>query len=112
MLVGYQPPLALLEVLAESAALVLLDVAGASVEEVSRRAERIIGAHTGRLLLVVVGGGDDHKAALSSVGARAQSARLLTTYHLDAQGRLQRLVGPRSRVVDRAGAALASAAPL
>jgi membrane associated rhomboid family serine protease len=111
-LVGYQPPLALLEVLGESAALVLLDVAGASAEEVSRRAERIVAAHGSRLLLVVVGGGDDYRTALPSVGTRAQSARLLTTYHVDRAGRLERVVGPRSPAVEKAGGALTAAVPL
>jgi hypothetical protein len=83
MLVGYQPPVALLEVPRESVGLVLLDVAGASPDEVARRAERIVAAQAGRLLLVVVGGGDDYKAPLAAVGARAQSARLLTTYRID-----------------------------
>jgi rhomboid protease GluP len=112
MLVGYQPPLALLEVLRESAAMVLLDVAGASAEEVARRAERIVAAQGGRLLLVVVGGGDDYKQALSAVGARAQSARLLTTYQVDGAGRVERLVGPRSPVIEKAGNALGATAPL
>jgi rhomboid protease GluP len=112
MLVGYQPPLALLEVPRESAGLVLLDVAGASPEEVSRRAERVVAAQTSRLLLVVVGGGDDYKAPLSAVGPQARSARLLTTYQVDPAGRLERLGGPRSPVVERAGGALMSTAPL
>src|SRR6185369_4195088 len=89
MLVGYQPPVALLEVPRESVALVLLDVAGASPDEVARRAERIVTAQSARLLLVVVGSGDDYKVPLAAVGARAQSARLLTTYRIDHAGRLE-----------------------
>jgi rhomboid protease GluP len=112
MLVGYQPPVAGLEIPSESAGLVLLDVAGASPEEVCRRAERIVAGQSARLRLVVTGGGADYKAPLAAVGARAQSARLLTTYLLDRTGRLERLAGPRSPVIERAGAALASTAPL
>jgi len=112
MLVGYQPPVALLEVPRESVALVLLDVAGASPDEVARRAERIVTAQSARLLLVVVGSGDDYKVPLAAVGARAQSARLLTTYRIDHAGRLERLVGPRSPVIEKAGASLMATAPL
>ena len=110
LLVGYQPPLALLE--ADGAALVVLDVAGASPEEVVRRAERVVAAQSGRLLLVVVGGGADYKAALSSVGERAQKARLLSTYLVDGAGVVERVVGPRSSVIEKAGTRLLATAPL
>jgi rhomboid protease GluP len=111
-LVGYQPPLAVLELPREGAALVLLDVAGAPPDEVARRAERIVTAQGGRLLLVVVGGGADYKAPLAAVGARAHSARLLTTYAIDRAGQLERLGGPRSPVIEKAGSALMATAPL
>src|SRR5687768_12370333 len=90
LLVGYQPPIALLELGGDNPAMFLLDVAGAPPEEVARRAERIVAAQKGRLLLVVAGGGDDHKVVLSAVGKAEATARLLSTYHLDAGGKLER----------------------
>lgn len=112
LLVGFQPPLAVLEVPGDSPALVVLDVAGASPEEVGRRAERIVAAQGGRLLLVVTGGGDDYKSVLSSVGKREQSARMLSTFLIDPAGRLERVVGSRAPVVEAAAARMMATAPL
>jgi rhomboid protease GluP len=112
LLVGFQPPIALLELSGDNLPMVLLDVAGAPPEEVARRAERIVEAQAGRLLLVVAGGGDDYKVVLPAVGQRAQEARLLSTYHLAGSGRLERVVGPRSSQLEKAAVSVATRTPL
>jgi len=112
LLVGYQPPIALLELGGDNPPMVLLDVAGAPPEEVARRAERIVEAQKGRLLLVVAGGGDDYKVVLAGVGKREASARLLSSYHLDGGGKLERLAGPRVALLENAAATASAKAPL
>jgi len=112
LLAGYQPPIALVELGGDAPPMVLLDVAGATTEEVARRAERIVAAQGGRLLLVVAGGGDDYRAVLPGVGRKEQEAHVLSVYHLDGSGALARVGGSRVPALEKAAAAVLTRAPL
>jgi membrane associated rhomboid family serine protease len=112
LLAGYQPPIALIELGGDAPPMVLLDVAGATPDEVALRGERIVAAQGRRLLLVVAGGGADYRAVLPEVGRKEQESRLLSMYHLDGEGKLERVGGPRVPALEKAAASVLTRAPL
>jgi rhomboid protease GluP len=103
VLVGYQPPLAVVELPLSGAGVLALDVAGAAPDEVGRRLRHVLeGYQGGVIFLVVVGGGDELKATLLAADREAPDPAKLSLYHLAQDGHLRRLGGRRSGVVERA----------
>jgi membrane associated rhomboid family serine protease len=113
VLVGYQPPLAVLELPGEGAGVVVLDSAGAAPDEVAQRAQRIIAAHQGGLLtLVVTGAGEELVAPLVAADKAAPDPARLSVYHFDRSRSLKRLAGRRTPVVEGAARAASTTPPL
>jgi rhomboid protease GluP len=113
VLVGYQPPLAVLELPGENAMIVVLDGAATSLEELGARISRIVGAERGGwMAVVVVGGGPAVPPALLAVDRAARDPRGLSMFHLGDGGALARVSGGPSPVLVRAARAAANTPPL
>jgi rhomboid protease GluP len=113
VLVGYQPPMAVLELPGQQAGIVAVDGASLDLEELKRRLARIMDAEqNGVLYVVVVGGGEGAKGALREADAKAPDPKKLSAYYLDGEGRLERLEGRRCAALEQAAGGLAAAQPL
>lgn len=113
VLVGYQPPLAVLEAPNEGAGIVVLDVARASAVDVGARVSRIVQAQQGGLLFVVaVGDAEGLDEALVKADGDARDPRRVGVYHLSGAGRMTRVAGRALRLLDGAARGLAQAKPL
>jgi rhomboid protease GluP len=113
VLVGYQPPLAVVELPGADAGVLLLDVTGASPDEVQGRLRRVIEGYQGGLIFgVVVGGGAELRPVLQAADRELPDPARMTLYHLEEGGRLQRLAGRRSTAVERAARSLGAVTPL
>jgi membrane associated rhomboid family serine protease len=112
-MVAYHPPLAVVELPLSGAGVLVLDVAGAAPDEVGRRLRRVLeGYQGGVIFLVVVGGGDELRATLLAADRESPDPAKLSLYHLAGSGRLQRLAGRRSGVVERAARVLPTLRPV
>jgi rhomboid protease GluP len=113
VLVGYQPPLAVIELPQSEAGLLVLDVSGAAPDEVAARLRRLMQGYQGGVIYVVaVGGGDELRPTLVGADREAPDPGRLSLYHLNGEGRLQRVGGRRSGPLERAARALAAQPPL
>jgi membrane associated rhomboid family serine protease len=113
VLVGYQPPLAVVELPAADAGVLLLDVTGAAPDEVRERLRRVIEGYQGGLIFaVVVGGGAELRPVLRAADRELPDPARMTLYHLEEGGRLHRMAGRRSTAVERAARSLGAVTPL
>jgi rhomboid protease GluP len=112
VLVGYQPPMAVLELPGQGAGIVVIDASGLDAAELGPRLGRVIEAdHGGVLYVAIVGGGEAARAALREADKKAPDPNKVSAYHLEG-GRLERLEGRRSAALEQAARALATVEPL
>jgi rhomboid protease GluP len=113
VLVGYQPPLAVVELSLSGAGVLVLDAAGEPPEEVGRRLRKLLEMYQGgTVFLVVVGGGVELDPALLAADRQAPDPTRVSLFHLEQGGALRRLTGRRAPEVARAAALVPQVAPL
>lgn len=97
----------------QAAGVALLDRGDLGPEELRARLERVLAAHAqGVMFLVLVGGTREDRAALLAADRGAPDPNRLGVYHLDNDGRFDRVAGRRSSLLAEAGTRIARTAPL
>ena len=103
VLVAVHDPLVLMEWPGEAKGLVLLDAAQIGKDELRGHLDRVIGAHdTGLLFLAVVGGDESLHELLLAADKEARDPGRLGVYHVDGNGKSQRLVGRKLPELEQA----------
>ena len=91
----------------------LLERGDLDPEALRARLDRLLGAHAqGLMFLVLVGGTAQDRATLQAADRQAPDPNRLGVYHLDGQGRLDRVAGRRSSLLAEAGKRYRSVAPM
>jgi membrane associated rhomboid family serine protease len=113
VLLQFREGLALVELPGSAAAVVVLDAAGLPPDEVGRRLTGVVESQEGGMLYAVItGGGAELRPLLQAADRQSRDPAHLSVYHLDGEGRLERLGGRSAPALGRAAEAMRSAAPI
>jgi rhomboid protease GluP len=105
--------LTLLTLPEQGAGVALLDCDDLDPEALRTRLDRLLAAHAqGLMFLVLVGGAARERATLQAADRQAPDPNRLGVYHLDGEGRLERVAGRRSGLLAEAGRHLRNSSPL
>ena len=103
LVVAVEPPLGVVGLSDLGAGVAILDREDGDAATLKQRLDRLLAAHVGGILhLVLVGGGSDDRTALAAADREAHDRNRLGVYHLDDQGHLHHVGGRRLGLIREA----------